>query len=194
MLRCKYINKIVLFFLLFNCCETYKSFAHEGHDHLHDTRAATIERSTYTYFKSILSTYHEVYDNLIKKEVSHLPVLALILLDSADKGILTESKGSGYHMMHHILEGAQKLSLAEGLQEAQEAFASISDAVLPFFRSWPNQLNINRLKIFECKEHGLYWLQPHDHSPACPYAFNETVKCSYIVEEMANKRGNYVKP
>lgn len=194
MLRCKYIGKIVLFILLFNCCETFKSFAHEGHDYSHDTVAVTIERSTYIYFKSILSTYHEVYGNLMKKDVSHLPVLALILLDTADKGILTESKGSGYHMMQHILEGAQKLRRAEGLQEAQEAFAAISDAVLPFFRSWPNQLNINRLKIYECKEHGLYWLQSHDHFPACPYAFNKIVKCSNIVEEMANKRGNNVKP
>jgi hypothetical protein len=187
MLRSKYIRKTVIFFLFFYCCELYNSFAHEGHDHSYDTTPVTIERSTYIHFKSILSVYHEIYVNLTEGQSSSVPVLAQILLDTASRGIQTESKGAGRHMMDHILQGTRRLRKAEGLQEMQEAFAIISDAIIPFFRSWPNQLNRNEIKLYQCKEHGHYWLQSQDTSPACPYTLDKSLNCSDI-EEVINKK------
>ncbi|ODS31057.1 MAG: hypothetical protein SCARUB_03825 [Candidatus Scalindua rubra] len=182
MMKAIYVCTIVLFFLFFNYGQTRNSFAHEGHDHSHDTAPVTIERSTYTHFQSILSIYQETYLNLIKGQLSSISVLAQILLDTAGKGIQTETRESGRHMMQHIYDGAQKLRQAEGLQETQKAFASISEAILPFFKSWPNQLNSNNIKLFQCKEHENYWLQPQNLSPICPYTLDKLLNCTEIIE------------
>lgn len=184
MLRSKYLMQIVLL-LLFHFCGLRNMIAHEGHDHSHEAAPVIIERTTFTHLKSILSIYHEVYDNLTKKQLNHVPVLAQILLDTAGKGIETEPKESGRHMMQHIYQGAQKLRQAEGLQETQEAFASISDAVLPFFKSWPNQLKSNKIKLYQCKEHEKYWLQPQELSSVCPYALTRPSNCTYNQEKVS---------
>lgn len=60
-------------------------------------------------------------------------------------------------------------------------------AIIPFFKSWPNQLNRNEIKLYQCKEHGHYWLQPQDISPACPYTLDKSLNCSDI-EEVINKK------
>lgn len=182
MLISKNLMQIVILSLLIYFCDPYSTVAHEGHDHSHDTKPVTIERSTYTHFKTILSIYHEVYDNLIKGQLDSITVLAQVLLNTAGKGIETESRESGRYMMQHIHQGAQRLGQAEGLQEAQEAFASISDAVLPFFKSWPNQLKINKIKLYQCKEYENYWLQPQKLSPVCPYASTKPSNCTYDEE------------
>lgn len=182
MLKSKYICQIVIFFLLFHCCELHNSFAHEGHDHSHDTTQVTIERSTYTHFKSVLSVYREIYGNLIKEELNSISVLAQRLLDAASKGVETEPEGSGHHMMQHILQGAEKLKQAKDLREAQTAFITINDAIIPFFKSWPNQLKSNKLKLYQCKSHGYYWLQPQDLSSTCPYTSIKFSNCKNIEE------------
>ncbi len=182
MLRSKYLMHIVILLLIIFFYDSHKTIAHEGHDHSHDAAPVTIERSTYKHFKSILSIYLELYDNLTKRQLSHIPVSAQILLDTAGKGIQAESKGSGRHLMQHIHHGAVKLRQAEGLQEMQEAFASISEAVLPFFKSWPNQLKSNKVKLYQCKGHENYWLQYQDLLPACPYTLDKSSNCSEINE------------
>ncbi len=187
MLKNKFIGKLVLLFLLLsNCFKLHNSFAHEGHDHFQDTDPVTIERSTYTHFKSTLSIYQETYFCLIKGKLHIVPVLAQSLLDTAGKGIQTESKESGRHLMQHIHQGAQRLRQAEKLQETQEAFASISEAFVHFFKSWPNQLKRNEVKLYQCKEHVHYWLQPQDLLPVCPYSSDKLSNCS-VVSEVVDK-------
>ncbi len=165
------------------CCGLYSAaLAHEGHN-THDTEKVTIGRPTYVHFKSILSTYHEVYDSLSDGQLKHIPTLARILIDTAGKGIDTEPKGTGRHMMKSILEGAQGLKQAKTLREAQEAFALISEAISPFLKFWPGQLKSNETKLYQCRNHGHHWLQPQAASPACPYAYNETTECSVLISE-----------
>jgi hypothetical protein len=188
MLRSKYLRKFIILLLFFHFCNLRDVFAHAGHDHSHDTTPVTIERSTYAHFKLILEVYHEIYGNLIKEELNSISVLARRLLDAASKGAQTEQpEGSGRHMMEHIIQGAESLRKAEGIREAKSAFASISNAIIPFFRSWPNQLNRNEIKLYRCKEHGHYWLQPQDISPVCPYTLDKSLNCSDI-EEVINKK------
>ncbi len=182
MLKSKFIVNLIFFFLLFTCCKSNNSFAHEGHDHFQDTSPVTIERSTYTHFQSILSIYQKTYLSIIKGKLHIVPVLANILLDTAEKGIQTESKESGRHLMQHIQQGAQRLRQAEKLPEMQEALASISEAFLPFFQSWPNQLKRNEVKFYQCKEHDRYWLQHQDLLPVCPYSSDKLYNCSDISE------------
>jgi hypothetical protein len=186
-LRSKYLMQIVILLSFFHFCNLRDVFAHAGHDHSHDTAQITIERSTYAHFKSVLDVYREIYGNLIDGELNDISVLAQRLLDAASKGVQTEPEGSGHHMMDHILKGGQKLGQAEDLQEMQEAFAIISDALLPFFKSWPNQLKHNKIKLYQCKEHGHCLLQPQDISPVCPYALDKSLNCSDI-EEVINKK------
>ena len=66
MLKSKFIGNLVLFFLLLNCGKLHNSFAHEGHNHIQDSDPVTIERSTYTHFRAILSIYQETYLSLTK--------------------------------------------------------------------------------------------------------------------------------
>lgn len=175
------ICKIIILLSMFYCGELQNTvLAHEGHAHSHDTKQVTIGRQTYTYFKTIISVYHEVYDSVSGEQLSPIPLLAQKLIDAAGKGIETESKNPGRNMMKSVLNGAQRLKQADGLQEAQEAFASISDAIMPFFKSWPNQLKQNKMKLYQCKAHGHYWLQPAEGLPVCPYVYNKTTKCSII--------------
>ena len=186
MLKSRNICQIVIFFLLFYCCDLRNTFAHEGHDHSYHATPLTIKPSTYTHFKSILLVYQEVYGNLTQGQLNSIPVLAKKLYHITAKGIQTESKGAGRHMMDHILKGGQKLRQAEDLQEMQEAFAIISDALIPFFKPWPNQLKSNKIKLYQCKEHGHYWLQPQDFSLVCPYVSIKSSNCT-DVEEVENK-------
>ncbi|MDR4498021.1 MAG: hypothetical protein MRK02_08915 [Candidatus Scalindua sp.] len=182
MFSSKCLMQFGILLLLMHFCDLHSTVAHEGHDHSHDTAPVTIERATYKHFQSILSIYQETYLTLIKGESDSIPVLAQILLDTAGKSIETESKESGRHMMQHIYQGALRLRQAEDFQEIQEAFATISEAVLPFFNSWPNQLKSNKIKLYECREHEKYWLQPQDILPACPYASDKMYNCSDIRE------------
>ncbi len=178
------VNKIVICFLLFCCCELNTVIhAHEGDDHTHSTEKITIGRSTYTYLKSILSVYEEVYENICGRELNHVPELAQILIDSATKGVETETKNPGRHMMQSILEGAKRLKGAEGSRDVQVGFASISDAISPLFKSWPNLLKSNKIKLFQCKVHRHYWLQPQDASPVCPYALRVSSQCTIITDD-----------
>ena len=82
--------------------------------------------------------------------------------------------------MQHILQGAEELKNAKSLPEAQCAFASISNALCPFFNAWPNQLKRNELKLYRCKKDVHSWLQPQKLSPVCPYTTTGT--CSDIEE------------
>jgi len=151
-------------------------FAHEGH---HDP-IVSIERSTFVHLQSILSAYKEVYGHLVKKETVGITDFAQKMMDAASQGARTEPDGSGRHMMQHILQGAEELKNADSLHEVCEAFTSISNALFPFFKSWPNQLKHNELKLYWCKKDGYYWFQPQNLSPSCPYAI--TGACSDIEE------------
>ncbi|HHT9113832.1 MAG: hypothetical protein HZA47_12595 [Planctomycetes bacterium] len=113
--------------------------------------------------------------------------LAQKLSDAAQQAAQTEPDGAGRHMMQHVLAGADDLKKAKSVQEAQKAFASMSDALLPFFKSWPNQLKRNELKLCRCKN-GHCWLQPENCLKICPYSPTELKTCSDIEEVKMNNK------
>ncbi len=170
MLRSKYLRRFIILLLFFHFCNVRNVFAHAGHDHSRDTTQITIERSTYAHLKSVLDVYREIYSNLINRELNDISVLAQRLLNAASKGVQTEPEGPGRYMMKHLLQGAESLKQAKDLRKIQEAFISINDAIIPFFKSWPNQLKHNKIKLYQCKEHGHCWLQPQDIPPTCPFS------------------------
>ncbi|MDR4505025.1 MAG: hypothetical protein MRK01_09580 [Candidatus Scalindua sp.] len=186
MLRSKYLRSFIILLLFLHFCNPRNVFAHTGHDHSHDTTQITIERSTYTHFKSVLAVYLEIYGSLINGGLHDISVLAQKLLDAAGRGVQTEPEGPGWHMMKHILQGAENLKQAKDMQGMREAYISVNDAIIPFFKSWPNQLKYNKIKLYQCKEHGRCWLQPQDIPPTCPYNAAKISTCSDI-EEMVIK-------
>ena len=169
-----------LLFLFLSVC-THFVFAHEGHDHSHEA-IITIGKKTVVHLQSILSTYQEVYNHLVKKDLNGIADLARKLSDAARQAAQTEPDGAGRHMMQNVLAGAEDMKKAKSVQEAQKAFASTSDALLPFFKSWPNQLKRNELKMCQCKNDGHCWLQPQNCSSACPYSADQAKMCSDIEE------------
>ena len=170
------LKKCMVFLSIFYACHMYTVSAHEGHSH---EAVITIGKKTVVSFQSILSTYQEVYNHLVKKDLNGIIDLARKLSDAARQATQTETDGTGHHMMQHVLEGAENLQKAKNIQEAQQSFASISNALCPFFKSWPNQLKCNELKLCRCKN-GHSWLQPQKLSPVCPYPTTGT--CSDIEE------------
>jgi hypothetical protein len=181
MLKNSYFKKCVITLLFFYCFFIYDHTvsAHEGHSH---EAVITIGKKTLVHFQSILSTYQEVYTHLVKKDVNGIADLAQKLSDAARQAAQTEPDGAGRHMMQHVLAGAEELKKAKSVQEAQKAFASISNALLPFFKSWPNHLKRNELKMCQCKNDGHCWLQPQNGSSACPYSADQAKMCSDIEE------------
>ncbi|MDN3515293.1 MAG: hypothetical protein NG747_12955 [Candidatus Brocadia sp.] len=155
--------------------------AHEGHDHSHEA-IITIGKKTFVHLQSVLSAYLDVYHQLVvKKEMDGISDLAQKLSDAAWQGIRTEPVGPGRHMMQHIQEGAEWLSKANNTDEAQGAFLSITHALIPFFKTWPNQLQRNELKMYRC-EGGHSWLQQKNTSPVCPCASNGSPVCLDVEE------------
>lgn len=154
--------------------------AHEGHDHPNDT-VITIEKKTYIHFQTALLNYQYLYSYMVKGGSNDISDLAQNLIDAASQGVQTEPEGSGQRMMQHILEGAESLKNAKNANECQAAFASISDTFFLFFKSWPNQLIRNRLKMCRCKS-GHRWLQPENSPTMCPYSLNKSANCLTIVE------------
>jgi len=173
------LKKCLVFLLIFHACYIPVASAHEGHSH---EAVITIGKKTIVHLQSILSTYQEVYHHLVKKDLNGIADLAKKLSEAAQQALQTEPKGPGNHMMQHVLEGAENLLKAKNIQEAQTAFASMSDVLLPFFKSWPNQLKRNELKMCQCKNNGHCWLQPQNLSPVCPYTSSGTFVCSDIEE------------
>ena len=169
------LKKCMVFLLILYTCYTHIAFAHEGHSH---EAVITMGKKTVVHLQSILSTYQEVYHHLIKKDLNGIAGLAQRLSDATSKATQTEPDGAGRHMMEHVFEGAEGLRKAKNLQEAQKAFASTSDALLPFFKSWPNQLKRNELKMCRCKNDGYCWLQPQNCSSVCPYSADVAKMCS----------------
>ena len=167
------------FLLIFPACYIPVASAHEGHSH---ETVTTIGKKTVVHLQSILSTYQEVYTHLVKKDLNGIAGLAQKLSEAARQAAQTEPDGSGRHMMEHVLASAESLKKAKSIQEAQKAFASTSDALLPFFKSWPNQLKRNELKMCQCKNDGHCWLQPQNCSSACPYSADQAKMCSDIEE------------
>lgn len=167
--------------LLFCCWFVYGHpvSAHEGHSH---EAVITIGKKTVAHLQSILSMYQEVYQQLLKKDLNGISSLAQKLSDAAGQAIQTEANGAGRHMMEHVLAGAEDLKKAKSVQEAQKAFASISEALLPFFKSWPNQLKRNELKMCQCKHDGHCWLQPLNCASACPHSADQGKVCTDIEE------------
>src|SRR3989337_1343005 len=135
MFKNTYLKKCVVFLLIIYSCSPYTVSAHEGHSH---EAVITIGKKTVVHLQSILSTYQEVYHHLVKKDLNGIADLAKKLSEAAQQALQTEPKGPGNHMMQHVLEGAENLLKAKNIQEAQTAFASMSDVLLPFFKSWPN--------------------------------------------------------
>lgn len=180
MFKITYIKKCVVCLLIFYSCSAYSVSAHEGHDHSHES-VITIGKKTVVHLQSIISAYQEVYHHLVKKDLNSIIGLAQKLADAARQASQTEPKGAGRHMMQHVLESAENLKKAQGIQEAQEAFASMNNALLPFFKSWPNQLKRNELKMCRCKN-GHCWLQPQNRSSACPYSEDQAKICLNIEE------------
>lgn len=164
-----------LFFLFLSVC-THTIFAHEGHDHSHDT-VITIGKKTFVYLQSVLSIYQEVYHHLVKKDMHGIADLAHKLSDAALQAMQTEPEGAGRDMMEHIQEGAEGLKKARDIQEARGALMAITDSLIPFFKAWPNQLKRNKLKLFYCMKDGHHWLQPLNCSVACPYNSDISFDC-----------------
>ncbi|HHT9122476.1 MAG TPA: hypothetical protein ACFYEF_06365 [Candidatus Wunengus sp. YC63] len=171
------LKKYVVFLLIIYGCSTYTVSAHEGHSH---EAVITIGKKTVVHFQLILSTYQKVYSHLVKRDLNGITDLAQKLSDAARQAAQTEPDGTGRHMMQRALAGAEGLEKAKSVQEAQKAFASVSDALLPFFKSWPNQLKRNQLKMCQCKNDGHCWLQPQNCSSACPYSEDQAKMCSDI--------------
>ncbi len=168
--------------LLFFCCHyMHNTSAHEGHNHSHD-QIITIGKKTFVHFQSILSTYQEVYKQLIKKDMNGIANLALKLSDAASQATKTEPDGAGRHMMQHVLSDAEGLKKAKNIQEAQDALLAISDSLIPFFKTWPNQLRRNELKLCYCRKDEHSWLQPLNCSVACPYNSDTSSDCIDIEE------------
>jgi len=178
MIKNSYLKRGIML-LLFSCCSMQNIPAHEGHSH---EAVITIGKKTLVHLQSILSTYQEVYNHLVKKDLNGIADLAQKLSDAARQAAQTEPDGAGRHMMQHVLAGAEDMKKAKSVQEAQKAFASTSDALLPFFKSWPNQLKRNELKMCRCKNNGHCWLQPQNCTSACPYSADQAKMCSDIEE------------
>ena len=172
-------KKCMIFLVLFYACSLHIASAHEGHSH---EAVITIGKKTVVHLQKILSTYQEVYHHLVKKDLDGITDLAQKLSDAARQAAQAEPDGAGRHMMQHVLAGAEGLKKAKSVQEAQKAFASTSDALLPFFKSWPNQLKRNELKMCRCKIDGHCWLQPQNGASVCPYAADQATLCSDIEE------------
>ena len=158
-----------IIFMVICCCKGSDTFAHEDHDHVHDI--VSIDRSTIVHLQSVLLAYQNIYSQLIDRKLNGLDFFAQEMADAALRGTRTEpNKSAGRHMMLHTLQGAGILKKSENLQEAQEAFFSISETIAPFFESWPNQLTQYKLKLFICKDNGYHWLQPETLPPIYPYS------------------------
>ncbi|MGR3221099.1 MAG: hypothetical protein ACUZ8H_14980, partial [Candidatus Anammoxibacter sp.] len=164
-------------------CKDNDTFAHEDHDHVHDI--VSIDRSTIVHLQSVLPAYQNIYSQLIDGKLDGLDVYAQAMVDAALRGTRTEpNKSAGRHMMLHILQGAGILKKSETLQEALDAFFSISETIAPFFESWPNQLKQNNLKLYICKDNGYHWLQPQDLPAVYPY----TPDCKDIQEVVIKQK------
>lgn len=179
MFKNNYLKKCMVFLLILYTCYTHTASAHEGHSH---EAVITIGKKTVVHLQTILSAYQEVYHHLVKKDVNGITGLAQKLSDAARQATQTEPDGAGRHMMQHVLAGAEDMKKAKSVQDVQKSFASISDGLLPFFKSWPNQLKRNELKMCQCKHDGHCWLQPQNWTSACPYSTDQTKMCSDIEE------------
>jgi len=180
MLRNKFVCKCLVVLLLLCSC-AHNASAHENHNHRDDTPVC-IRKSTYSHFQRVLTIYQDVYRHLVKNELSEIPVLSQKIIDAPNLEMQTEKKGNGRHMMGHILLGAQNLNKAESVRNAHDAFASITNAFVPFFYSWPAQLKHNGLKLYSCEDCDSYWLQHQDEQPVCPYTSGESGFCSAVKE------------
>jgi hypothetical protein len=172
-------KKIVLLLVFFFIDSLPVVSAHEGHSH---EAMITIGKKTVVHLQTILSAYQDVHTHLVKKDLDGISGLAQKMSDAARQAILTESNGAGRHMMEHVLAGAEDLQKAKNIQDAQKSFASISEGLLPFFKSWPNQLKRNELKICKCKHDGYCWLQSQNCASACPHNADQTKVCTEIEE------------
>ncbi|OQY99491.1 MAG: hypothetical protein B6D35_09095 [Candidatus Brocadia sp. UTAMX2] len=173
--------KSVILFIIF-VVSHYPTFvsAREGHGHNTDT-VITIKKQTYIHFQTILMGYQYIYSYMVKGGTGEISSLAQNLIDAATLGVQTEPEGPGQHMMQLVLEGAESLKNAKNVNERQESFTSIGNALFPFFKHWPNQLMRSRLKICRCKS-GHQWLQPDNCPTACPYSLNKSSPCLMIEE------------
>ena len=180
MVKNNYLRNVVLLFLCLIFTFPISVRAHEGHDHNSDA-VIMIGKQTYIHFQTVLMGYQYIYSYMVKGGAGEISSLAQNLIDAANMGVQTEPAGSGQHMMQHILEGAESLKNAKNVRERQEAFTSVSNALFPFFRQWPNQLMRSRLKICRCKG-GHQWLQPDNCPTACPYSSNKSSNCLTIEE------------
>jgi len=176
MLTNSYFKKIIICVSFVYCCCISSLYAHEGHSH---EAIITIGKKTVVHLQSIISTYQEVYTQLVKRDLNGITDLAQKLSDAARQATQTEPDGAGRHMMEHVLEGAEDMKKAKSIQDAQKAFFSISNALVPFFKSWPNQLKRNELKLCLCKN-GHCWFQPQHLPHVCPYTSEESGICSDI--------------
>lgn len=179
MLKKNCFKKFMMFLLFFYTSSLPVVSAHECHSH---EAVITIGKKTFVHLQTILSAYQEVYHHLVKKDVNGIAGLAKKLSDAARRATKTEPDGAGRHMMEHVHAGAGDLEKAQNIQDAKKAFASVTDALLPFFKSWPNQLKRNELKMCQCKHDGYCWLQPQNHPDACPYSADQAKMCSDIEE------------
>ena len=179
MLNTRCCKKIVLLLVFFFIDSLPVVSAHEGHSH---EAMITIGKKTVVHLQAILSTYQEVHTHLVRKDMNGIAELAQKLSDAARQAIQTEPNGAGRHMMEHVLAGAEDLKKAKSVRDAQKSFASISDGLLPFFKSWPNQLKRNDLKMCKCNHDGHCWLQSQNCASTCPYSADQAKMCSDIEE------------
>lgn len=168
MFKKNYLWKGIIIFVIICCCNANKVFAHDDHDHVHN--AVSINRSTIVHLQSVLLAYQDIYRQLIDEKLNGINVFAQRMVDAALRGTRTEpNKSAGRHMMLHVLQGAGILKKSENLEEAQEAFFSISETIAPFFESWPNQLKQYNIRLYICKDNDYHWLQPQDLPIVYPY-------------------------
>ena len=138
----------------------------------------SIDQATLGHLQSVLSAYKSVYSKLVKEDLKEIPDIAQKMMDAALQGTITEPEGAGRRMMQHILQGAEELKNADCLHETQTAYTSITNALLKYFKSSPDHLKRNELKLYWCKKDGYYWLQPQNLAPVCPYVSNELSVCT----------------
>lgn len=174
-------KKCMMFLFFFHTCSLPFVSAHEGHGHSHET-IITIGKKTFVHFQTILSTYQQVYTQLVKKDMNGIADLAQRLSDTARKAAQSEPEGAGRHMMQHVQAGAGYLKNAKNIQEVQAALLVINDSLIPFFKAWPNQLKRNELKLCYCRKDENFWLQPLNCAVTCPYNSDNSSMCSDIAE------------
>ncbi len=84
--------------------------------------------------------------------------------------------------LNRVTDLAQKV--LDAAQQGIRTVSDMSDDISPFFKSWPDQLKHNELKLYRCIKHEHYWLQPQNLPTICPYSPTELLYSPLAIEEV----------